>query len=364
MPIAGGPDKDIHHVGVLANTTVSECIHGIMIHIITRHVGIFNLDGSSRHKVSQSLNNLIVAKHHHLIDGSKIGPIQGCSGIRPYETSFEFGIRYGSDGEIGGSRRSAVIHWSGNKIEHGIGRIGIRSLVDDIPAVAAPAPTEVEVEHVVVIVAVAHESMATAIVASAIIHRPSHIELLAYHGLPLLQLEVIASELHNGIAIVKIGIHHARNGARTATATIGAVAHVDGHATMETKRTSGQLLGLSRIAVQHIGHVVPIVGRVSEVGANLTIVFMIITVAADTLSRIGPKAHQLRHGRSQTTYNGMTSRTCGVFGTAIVVWIVLVPFGLTKITCTPTAIARNKLSSRKHRVPFCCHHRRGRGVAS
>ena len=39
--------------------------------------------------------------------------------------------------------------------------------------------------------------------------------------------------------------------------------------------------------------VVPIVGGVAEVGANLSIVLVIIAVASDALDRISPKAHQL-----------------------------------------------------------------------
>ena len=88
-------------------------------------------------------------------------------------------------------------------------RVG--GIIDEIPTVAAAAPAQIEMEHVVIIVAIAHKSVATSILTTAVIHRPSHVELFAHHSLPSFCFKVIASELHDSVAIVKILIHHTWN---------------------------------------------------------------------------------------------------------------------------------------------------------
>ena len=109
---------------------------------------------------------------------------------------------------------------------------------------------------------------------------------------------------------------------------------------METQRSRGEHLGLGGVVVQRIGHVVPVVGGVAEVGTNLTIVVMIVAVAADALGGISPETHELRHGRSQATHNGVTARASGIDGTAIVIGIGLVPLRLAEIARAATAVAR------------------------
>ena len=257
-----------------------------------------------------------------------------------------------------------VVNRSRNEVEHGIGRTRVRCLVDDIPAVGAATPAEVEVEHVVVVVAIANESVATAVLTAAVIHRPAHVELFAHHGLPFLKLEVVATKLHYSIAIVEIVVHHTRNGTRSAPAAIGAIAHVDGHAAMKAQRTRGQFLDLRRVGVQHIGHIIPVVSRTAKVGADLTIVVMIVAMAAYALDGIGPKTHQLRHGRCQATHIGVATRTRGVGRTETIVGIVLVPFGLAEIARTATAVARNEAPVRQHRLPLGSHQWRCDRIAT
>ena len=104
-----------------------------------------------------------------------------------------------------------VVDPSGNEVEHGIGGMRVRRIIDEIPAIGAAAPTQIEVEHIVVIVAITHEGMATIVFTAAIIHRPAHVELLAHHGLPNLGFKVIARPLLIGLAIVEIFTHLVRN---------------------------------------------------------------------------------------------------------------------------------------------------------
>ena len=96
------------------------------------------------------------------------------------------------------------------------------------------------------------------------------------------------------------------------------------------------IFGLCRVVVQHIGHIVPVVCGVAEVGTNLTVSLMSVTMAADALGGIGPKTHQLRHGCGEAAHDGMATRTSGILRTAVVIRICLVPFGLAEITRTAT----------------------------
>ena len=204
-----------------------------MIHIVARHVGILDFDGLTWSDIRQGAYDFVVAKHNDLLDAAQSGAVQCGCGVGPSDMGLQFGIRNRSHGEIGGSRWRLVVNGCRNEVEHGISWTGVRCLVDDIPAIGAAAPAEVEMEHVVVVVTIANEGVATTVLTTAVIHRPTHVELFAHHGLPFLQLKVVATKLNNGIAIVEIVVHHTWNGTRSATTAIRAIAHVDGHAAME-----------------------------------------------------------------------------------------------------------------------------------
>ena len=330
-----------------------------MVNIIARHIGIFNFHGCTRDDISQSRNNFIVAKHHNLLNGIQRRAVKGGGWIRPTEVYFQIGVGSGNCREIGRQGRRLVVDPSRDEVEHGIGGMRVRRIIDKIPAIRATAPAQIEVEHIVVVVAIANESMATIIFTAAVIHWPAHVELLAYHGLPNLGFKVIARELHVGITIVEIGMHNAWDGARTATATVGTITHINGHAAMEAQGASGEFLSLGGIAVQRVGHIVPIISGITEVRTNLAIILMNITMAAVAFGRISPKTHQLRHRRGETTHVGMSARTSRVFWAAIVVWIILIPLGLTKITRATTAVTRDESAMLKYRVPFRSNFRRG-----
>ena len=89
---------------------------------------------------------------------------------------------------------------------------------------------------------------------------------------------------------------------------------------------------------------------------------MIIAMAAVAFGGIGPKTHQLRHSRGEAAHDGVTARSCRVFRTAVVVWIVLVPLGLAEVARAATAIARDEPSMLQHRSPFSRHVQRSRGI--
>ena len=88
---------------------------------------------------------------------------------------------------------------------------------------------------------------------------------------------------------------------------------------------------------------------------------MIIAVAADALCWIGPKAHQLRHGRGEAAHDGVTARSGRVFRATVIVWIGLIPLSLAKIARS-TTVARDQPTMLKHGVPFRCHFRSGHSM--
>ena len=82
---------------------------------------------------------------------------------------------------------------------------------------------------------------------------------------------------------------------------------------------------------------------------------MVVAMATYALDGIGPKAHQLRHGRGQTAHVSIATRASGVSRTKAIVGIVLIPFGLAEIARATTAVARDEASVRQHRLPFSRH---------
>ena len=88
---------------------------------------------------------------------------------------------------------------------------------------------------------------------------------------------------------------------------------------------------------------------------------MIVTMVSDALGGIGPKAHQLRHGRGKAAHNGVTARSGRVFRATVIVWIGLIPLSLAKIARS-TTVARDQPTMLKHGVPFRCHFRSGHSM--
>ena len=91
-PIARRSNQDISHISMLANTPICRGIHGIMIHIVARHIGIFDFDGLTWSDIRQGTNDFVVAKHNDLLDATQCGAIQSGCGIGPSEMGLEFGI--------------------------------------------------------------------------------------------------------------------------------------------------------------------------------------------------------------------------------------------------------------------------------
>ena len=211
LPGTGGANQHLHLVGVLTNTSVGNSIHGIVIHVVAWHAGVFVFHGRSWSNVGQDGHYFVVSCHHDLFDGFQIRTVQSGGGIGPAEMHLEVGRRGSDSREIGGHRWRLVVDLGRHKIEHGIGGMRVGRVINEVPAIGAATPTQVEVEHVVVVVSITNEGVAAAVLAPTIVHRPAHVELLAHHSLPGLGLIVVAAELHDGIAVVEILIHDSWN---------------------------------------------------------------------------------------------------------------------------------------------------------
>ena len=157
-------------------------------------------------------------------------------------------------------------------------------------------------------------------------------------------------------------MHRTRDGPRSTTAAIRAIAHIDGDTTVEAQGAGGEFLSFGGTVVQHVGHIVPFVSGVAKVGTNLAVVVMIIAMTADALGGIGPKTHQLRHGRCEAAHNGVAARTIRVFWTATIIGIALIPLGLTEIART-ASMTRDESPVLEHRSPLCGHIGCGNGLA-
>ena len=100
MPRARRSNLHLHDIRMFADTTIGDGIHGIVIHIIARHVGIFEFHCRAWRNIGQGCNDFVVAQHNELFNGREIGPIQCGSRIGPSEDGSEFGIGIGPDLQI------------------------------------------------------------------------------------------------------------------------------------------------------------------------------------------------------------------------------------------------------------------------
>ena len=166
---------------------------------------------------------------------------------------------------------------------------------------AAPAPVEVVLP--VAVVAVTHEGVSTALVIARVEHRPQRVEFGLYQIGPLVVRVAAAVDVVQGRVVAKILYQCVlRAGSGGTAGHIGAagvivVIHLHGHAAVVHQGGHSRLLRVRRGSRQRVGHVVPVVGGGSKVGAQCAVLAVGIAVASSAVHRMLPVFHHLRHGR-------------------------------------------------------------------
>ena len=194
-------------------------------------------------------------------------------------------------------------------VEGGIALLPLLSegqVADGEVAVVVARPSPVHMEEVVIgAVAVHHKGVAARGAAAGIDDRVSGLQLAAHQGVPF---GVAIALLEAGIApgviaeVVLQGLLGREAFQHTARMLVGAagrrrVVHIGRHTHLVAELRNGIFLDLRAGGTQHIGHIVPVVGRGVEVHGE-RLVAPLVGVAAASLRGVSPETHHLSRGGS------------------------------------------------------------------
>ena len=139
----------------------------------------------ARGYIVEGFNDDAIASDDDLIERREVVEMDVLGGVGPTQSGGIVKVVAGFYGEVVRLQGLVVVYIRRHVVDHGLGPTGIVDLVDDEPTIAATAPTPVEVEEVVVVIAIAHESVAAAIAETGIVDRPTNVELILEHVLPV-----------------------------------------------------------------------------------------------------------------------------------------------------------------------------------
>ena len=200
-------------------------------------------------------------------------------------------------------------------------------------AVVCAAPAPVDVEQPVVVVAVNDESVAASIAVTGLQNGPPGIKIGGNDRNPVGIRGVILKITVKGVLVTEIGRQSsfaAGHGPPTGTGmdiratAVNPVVHLHGHTHMVHQRGHGVHLRGTAAVGERVGHVIPVVGRGTEIRRLIAEVVVGVAVAAHTRRRPVPVLHNLGGGCCRAPCDSMMA--CRV-GTEVVVNGVLVPSG-------------------------------------
>ena len=227
------------------------------------------------------------------------------------------------------------------------------------PAIAATAPAPVEVHHIVVVVSVEH----VCVTAATVYHRPAHVDSIDNQLHIALMGVILAIKVLHPVGVEEIGGHPFAKTTRDGATARGTIVHVDRNAHVIDELGHRLDLHLGRVSRDRVGHVFPVVGRLTEIDRQRAIFRMVlgrVSVAPLSVQRMVPVFHQLGGGSGHTACIAMASRAAFAFRAEVVVRIVLVPCGLHEVLVFPAAVTRHEPSRPFEHSPVGGHRRLGR----
>ena len=212
------------------------------------------------------------------------------------------------------------------------------------PTVAASTPTPVEMHHVVVIIAVKDVSMST----TAMRHGPIHINRIDNQlHICFVSIALTVKVIHL-VGVKKVLGHCLAQFSSGRTAAGRTVVHIHRNACMVNQLGHSLDFHLRRTRRDGDGHVVPIVGSLTEVDRQRTVFWMVfrrVGVTTLAVQRMVPVFHYLGGSGGHTASVAMSPRTTFILWAEVVVRIVLVPFGLHEVVGFPPTVARDETTA-------------------
>ena len=155
---------------------------------------------------------------------------------------------------------------------------------------------------------------------TGIIERPTHIERFLQHRSPVIVGVAVSASQHGLVGVAEILIDSRRDILRESAATIDGIVHVNSNTAVIHQQGNSLNLLLRRVVADLIGHVVPVVGGLTEIGSQRAEARVVVGVATRAFQGMVPILHHLAHGSGNAASIDTATRATRGLRAEVVVW--------------------------------------------